>query len=66
MENRMKIEKIEVLKISSEDAEVFYIIPSGYENSDIQVFESGYEELEARLVSTDKWKNEKKEMKIGF
>jgi len=63
----MKVEKIEVLKISDEeDPEVYYILPSGYENVDIEVYESGYEELEVKLVSDDKWKYEKENLKIGF
>ena len=63
----MKVEKIEVLKIYDDnEPEAYYILPSGYKNTNIQVYESAYEELEVKLVNSEKWNSEKKEMKIGF
>ena len=63
----MKVEKIEVLKIYDDnEPEAYYILPSGYKNSNIQVYESAYEELESVYVDLKKYDAEKKEMKIGF
>jgi hypothetical protein len=63
----MKIEKIEVLKITNdEEPEVYFVLPSGYKNVNIRVYESAYEELESVYVDLKKYDAEKKEMKIGF
>ena len=52
----MKIEKIEVLRITLDNVpEIYYILPSGYKDKEIEVFESAYEELEVKLVSKNKW-----------
>ena len=61
----MKIEKIEAIRMTLENVpEIYYVLPSGYKDKNIQVFESAYEELEVELVSSDKWSSEKKEMEI--
>jgi len=63
----MKIEKIEAIRMTLENVpEIYYVLPSGYKDKNIQVFESAYEELEVKLVNSVKWEKEKKEMKIGF
>ena len=52
----MKIEKIEILRITLDNVpEVYYILPSGYKDKEIEVFESAYEELEVKLVNKNKW-----------
>ena len=63
----MKVEKIEILKITNEEEpETYYIIPSGYQNVDIRVYESGYEDLNVMFVNSDEWKYEKENLEIGF
>ena len=50
----IKITEIVVKKFTVEnDPEVYYHIPSGYAEKVIQVFESGYGELEVKLISRD-------------
>jgi len=52
----MKIEKIEMLRITLDNVpEIYYILPSGYKDKEIEVFESAYEELEVKLVNKNKW-----------
>ena len=63
----MKISKIEVLRIDSDDEpEVYFILPSGHEDVDIQVYESGYEELEIKFVASTKWKELKESLELNF
>ena len=62
----MKIEKIEVLCIRDEDEpEVIYILPSGYINANIEVFESPVD-LEIRSVSSNKWESEKNKEGLDY
>ena len=53
--------KVEVLCLmpNSDEPEIYYLLPSGYKDSEIEVYESAYEQLEVRLVPKDKWGNEK-------
>lgn len=58
----MKVDKIEALRIIpvNFNPEVYYILPSGFSNVDIEVFESAYEQLEVNLVNKNKWRKEKR------
>ena len=58
---RLKYTKIETVKItlineenSDPEPEVYYLLPSGYKDSAIEVYESAYEQLEIQLVHKQK------------
>ena len=62
----MKIEKIEVLCIIDEDEpEVIYVLPSGYINANIEVFESPLE-LTAIPIGKTKWESEKNKEGLDY
>lgn len=48
----IKIEKVEVIKIFDEkEPKLIYLLPSGFENRVIHVYETPYEELEVKYIS---------------